>query len=149
MQFIKAVAIGASVCASSGFTPPAVAAPATRATAIRLSCSGPIVAAARKIASREKLSLALDPKACLSFASMYGGSSKQMIAAAPSSNCAPKKAIQIYERSRGGPWGTLLEQPVCGTSVSFGPNNPWGGIMITIDGKHYDQRGAYYTPASY
>jgi hypothetical protein len=72
-----------------------------------------------------------------------------MIVAAPSAACAPRKAIQVYERSRGGPWGNLLEKPVCGASVSFGPNNPWGGIMITIDGKHYDQRGAYYTPASY
>jgi hypothetical protein len=80
---------------------------------------------------------------------MYGGSSKQIVAAAPSAACGGRKAIQIYERARSGTWGNILEKPVCGLSVSFGPNNPWGGIMITIDGQHYDQRGAYYTPAKY
>lgn len=148
MKLGKAVACAAA-CASIGYPAPAASKPAIGATAIRLSCSGPAALAARKIAVREKLALGTDPKACLALASMYGGSSKQMIVAVPSPGCAPKKAIQVYERSIAGPWGNLLEKPVCGTSVSFGPNNPWGGIMITIDGKHYDQRGAYYTPASY
>ena len=67
----------------------------------------------------------------------------------PSTACAPKKSIQIYEKSNSGLWGNILEKPVCGTSVSFGPNDPWGAIMITIDGKHYDQRGAYYTRVNY
>lgn len=107
------------------------------------------MAAARKIAVREKLALALDPQACLAQASMYGGSSKQIVAAVPSAACGRRKAIQIYERANSGTWGNILEKPVCGTSVAFGPNNPWGGIMITIDGQHYDQRGAYYTPAQY
>ena len=98
---------------------------------------------------REKLTLGAHPQACLAQASMYGGSSKQIIAAAPSATCGRLKAIQIYERSIAGPWGNLLERAVCGTQVSFGPKNPWGATMITIDGKHYDQRGQYYTLAKY
>lgn len=139
----------AAICGSFGLPVPVAAKPVAAATAIRLSCSGPAAAAARKIVLREKLALGADPNACFALASMYGGSSKQLIVAAPSASCAPKKAIQVYEQSRAGPWGNLLEQPVCGTSISFGPNDPWGGIMITIDGKHYDQRGAYYTPANF
>jgi hypothetical protein len=130
-------------------TPAQAAAPQPSGLAIKLSCSGAAATAARKIASREKLALALDPRACLAQTSMYGGGSRQIIAAAPSASCGRRKAIQIYERATSGTWGNILEKPVCGTSVSFGPNNPWGGIMITIDGRHYDQRGAYYTPAKY
>lgn len=149
MKIVKAVTIALLFCASSVSTEPAFAAPARGVTKIALLCSGPAAAAARKMAVRERLSLGADPKACLALASMYGGSSKQLIVSAPSAACAPKRAIQVYERSRAGPWGSLLEKPVCGMSVSFGPNDPWGAIMITIDGKHYDQRGAYYTPVDY
>lgn len=130
-------------------TPAQSARPQAAPSAIRLSCSGPAADAARKIAVREKLALASDRKACLAQTSMYGGASKQIVAATPSASCGGRKAIQIYERANSGTWGNILEKPVCGTSVSFGPNNPWGAIMITIDGRHYDQRGAYYTPANY
>ena len=123
--------------------------PQTAGPAIKLACSGPAVTAARKIAVREKLTLALHPQACLAQTSIYGGGSKQIIAASPSAACGHLKAIQIYERATSGTWGNILEKPVCGTDVSFGPNNPWGAIMITIDGQHYDQRGAYYTRANY
>lgn len=149
MKLFETVALTSLVCASAGTPTAALAGPANSATKIALACSGPDASAARMIALREKLTVATDPKACLALASMYGGSSKQLIAAAPLAACAPKSAIQIYERSIAGPWGNLLEKPVCGASVSFGPKNPWGGVMITIDGKHYDQRGAYYTPANY
>ena len=148
MKLLKAIALGVLICGSC-FPTVAFAKPVNGLTKIPLSCSGPAASAARKIAVHEKLTLGASPKACLALASMYGGSSKQLIVAAPSAACAPKSAIQIYERSIAGPWGNLLEKPVCGTSVSFGPNNPWGGIMITIDGKHFDQRGAYYAPANY
>ena len=80
---------------------------------------------------------------------MYGGSSKQIVAAITSPACGARKTIQVYERARSGNWGNLLEKPVCGTTVAFGPNNPWGAIMITFDGQHYDQRGAYYSLARY
>ena len=149
MKLGNILAMSAALCEAIGLSTPVVSKPAAGGTAIRLACSGPAAAAARKIAVREKLTLGTDPKACLAVASMYGGSSKQLIAAVPSAECAPKKAIQIYERSNSGLWGNILEKPVCGSSVVFGPNNPWGGIMITIDGQHYDQRGAYYTPAKY
>lgn len=148
MKLCNIFAIGAALCGAFGFSAPVISKPAAGGTAIRLAC-GPAAAAARNIAVREKLALGIDPKACLAVASMYGGSSKQLIAAVPSAECAPKKSIQIYERSNSGLWGNILEKPVCGTTVAFGPNNPWGGIMITIDGRHYDQRGAYYTPANY
>lgn len=141
-----AAATVAGVIASSA---QAAAAPNASGSEIKLACSGAAATAARKIAIREKLILGLHPQACLAQTSMYGGGSKQIIAAAPSATCAPRKAIQIYEKATSGTWGNILEKPVCGTSVSFGPNNPWGAIMITIDGQHYDQRGAYYTPAKY
>ena len=128
-------------------TPTQAASPQALGSAIKLSCSGPAAIAARKIATREKLAIALHPKACLAETNMYGGASNQIVAAAPSETCGKRKAIQIYERAISGTWGNILEKPVCGMSVSFGPKNPWGGIMITIDGQHYDQRGAYYIPA--
>ena len=111
--------------------------------AIRLSCSGPEAAAARNIAIQQRLMLGSHPQACFAQASMYGGSSKQLIVTAPSATCGRLKAIQVYERSIAGPWGNLLEKPVCGSTVSFGPKNPWDATMITIDGTHYDQRGQY------
>ena len=129
-------------------TPVEAAAPKA-ASPITLSCGGPAAAAARKIAVREKLTSAVHPQACLAQTSMYGGGSKQIIAAVPSAACGRRKAIQVYERATSGTWGNLFEKPICGSSISYGPNNPWGGIMITIDGQHYDQRGAYYTPAKY
>jgi hypothetical protein len=146
---MRYASLAAAAVAGLFTTAAQAAAPQASGPAINLSCSGPGATAARKIASREKLALALDPKACLAQTSMYGGGSKQIVAAAPSATCGRRKAIQIYERATSGTWGNILEKPVCGTSVSFGPNNPWGGIMITIDGQHYDQRGAYYTPAKY
>lgn len=149
MKFGHALGMSAAFCGAFGVSTPAISKAATAGPAIRLACSGPAAVAARKIAVREKLALATDPKACLALASMYGGSSKQMIVAVPSAECAPKKAIMVYERSNSGLWGSILEKPVCGTTVAFGPNDPWGAIMITIDGRHYDQRGAYYTPANY
>lgn len=149
MKLCTPLAMGAVLWASIGGPTATLAKPANGTTRISLACSGPAASAARNIAVREKLSLGSNPKACLAIASMYGGSSKQLVIGAPSKACAPKSAIQVYEQSRAGPWANLLEKPVCGSSVSFGPNNPWGGIMITIDGRHYDQRGAYYTPANY
>jgi hypothetical protein len=148
MRLPETVAFAAAVCVSVAYSVP-LASQTAKSGTVLLSCSGPAAMAARNIAKREKLTLGSDPKACLALASMYGGSSKQLIAAAPSAACAPKKAIQVYEKSIAGPWGNLLEKPVCGNSVSFGPNNPWGAIMITIDGRHYDQRGQYYTLAKY
>jgi len=145
---MRYASLAAATLAGVIAAPIQAAPPASRAP-IKLSCTGPAAAAARKIAIREKLALAVDPKACLAQTSMYGGGSKQIVAAAPSATCGRRKAIQIYERATSGTWGNILENPVCGTSVSFGPNNPWGAIMITIDGQHYDQRGAYYTPAKY
>lgn len=140
----------AAVAATALLTAPAhSAAPQASGSAITLACAGPAAAAVRKTVAREKLALAMHPQACLAETSMYGGSSKQIVAAAPSASFGRRKAIQIYERANSGTWDKLLEQPVCGTSVSFGPENPWGAIMITIDGQHYDQRGAYYTPAPY
>jgi hypothetical protein len=135
--------------AATAVTPIDAAPPQPPGSTINLACSGPDASAARKIAIREKLSLGSSPQACLAQASMYGGSSKQLIVAEPSAACGRLKAIQIYERSVAGPWGSLLEKPVCGSRVSFGPKNPWGATMITIDGKHYDQRGQYYTHAEY
>ena len=43
----------------------------------------------------------------------------------------------------------FLEADVPGTKVVVGPKNPWGAWMLTIDGRHYDQRGAYYEPVKY
>jgi hypothetical protein len=116
---------------------------------IKLSCAGPEAVAARKLAIRDKLKVGSDPGACFGHASMYGGSNRQIIAAAPSPDCGKLKAIDVYEQSRAGSWYSFFETPVCGMSVSIGPKDPWGALMITIDGKHYDQRGQYYTLQKY
>ena len=130
--------------------PAAEAAPrGTTGPPIKLSCAGPEAVAARKLAIREKLKVGSDPRACFGRASMYGGSSKQIIAAAPSPACGKLKAIEVYEQSRAGPWYSFFEKPVCGMSVAIGPKDPWGALMITIDGKHYDQRGQYFTLVNY
>ncbi len=145
MRYAK---FAAAVAIAGAFSAPAQAAsPQATGSGIKLSCSGPEASAVRKLATRAKLTL--HPRACVAQASMYGGSNKQIIAATPSPGCGRLKAIQIYERSIAGPWGNLLAKPVCGTNVSFGPKNPWGATMITIDRKHYDQRGKFYTLANY
>ena len=80
---------------------------------------------------------------------MYGGSSKQIVAAILSPACSARRAIQVHERARGGNWGNLLEKTVCGTTFAFGPKNPWGAMMIAFYGQHHDRRGVSYTLAKY
>ena len=110
MRYAPLAAMGITAIVSH---PAQAAPPQASGSAIKLSCSGREASAARTIAVQEKLTLGAHPQACLAQALMDGGSSKQIIAAAPSATCGRLKAFQIYERSIAGPWGNLLEAPVC------------------------------------
>ena len=94
---MRYASLAAAALAGVMAAPIQAAPPEASRAPIKLSCTGPAAAAARKIAIREKLALAVDPKACLAQTSMYGGGSKQIVAAAPSATCGRRKAIQIYE----------------------------------------------------
>jgi hypothetical protein len=128
--------------------PAAEAAPPTpMGRPVALACSGPEADAGRKLVAREKLAVGGHPRACFGHMTLYEGPNRQVIAAEPSPRCPGASAIQIYEQSRAGPWSSFFETPVCGRSVSAGPKDQWGSMMVSIDGRPYDQRGAYYVPA--
>lgn len=122
----------------------AVAAPALAAP-VKFECSGPKVAAARKIATANDLALGKHPQACFGELQLYEGSRKQIVVAAPGPGCAAK-LVNVYERSRAGPWYALFKRPVCGTAVSVGPKSPWGDNMITIDRTSYYEKGDDWVP---
>ena len=65
--------------------------------------------------------------------------------AAPGAGCAAK-LVNVYDRSRAGPWYALFKRPVCGTAVSVGPRSPWGDNMITIDRTSYYEKGDDWVP---
>ncbi len=146
---MRSIVTLASCLASLTFAPPALAfEPATPIGAkVPLACSGPEVAAGHRLVAREKLPVGNHPKACFGHMTLYEGPNRQVIAAQPSARCPGALAIQIYEQSRAGPWSSLFETPVCGRTASAGPKDRWGAMMVSIDGRPYDQRGAYYIPA--
>jgi hypothetical protein len=125
------------------------AAPTPRGQVIAVTCSGATVVEGRKVAKESDLKLGQDPKACFGRMQIYDDPNKQFVVVAPSSACPGGKAIDVYERSRAGPWFRFFEKPVCGSKLSVGPKDPWGDWMLTIDGKHYDSRGEFYVPVSY
>lgn len=121
-----------------------VAAPALAAP-VKLECAGPKVAAARKTAAANDLKLGMHPQACFGELQLYEGSRKQIVVAAPGAGCAAK-LVNVYDRSRAGPWYALFKRPVCGTAVSVGPKSPWGDNMITIDRTSYYEKGDDWVP---
>ena len=57
-----------------------------------------------------------------------------------------RRLLNVYNRSRAGPWYALCTQPVCGTSIAVGPKSPHGNNMITIDGRPYIDRAGEFVP---
>jgi pimeloyl-ACP methyl ester carboxylesterase len=56
------------------------------------------------------------------------------------------KLLNVYDRSRAGPWYALFTRPVCGTSIAVGPKSPYGDNMITIDGRSYLDKAGEFVP---
>ncbi len=122
-------------------TDPAIAATAGKT---QFSCSGAKVDAARKIAKENNLKLGADPKACFGEMKLTDGDRRQIVVAAPSPQCKTGNLLDVYDRSRAGPYYSLFAQPICGTNISAGPKSPYGDNMITIDGRHYMEKGANF-----
>lgn len=138
---VVAIFAAVSVAAPAAMTP--------RGKAILVACSGPVVTEGRAIAKSDGLKHGQHPKACFGKMQIYDGPNSQFVIAAPSAACPAGRAIDVYRRSRAGSWYSYFEKPVCGASLSIGPKDPWGDWMLTIDGKHYDSKGAYYVPVDY
>lgn len=117
-----------------------------RGQLIPITCTGPIAVAGRKVATDNSLAQGKNPKACFGKMQIYDGPNSEYVVVAPSAACPGGKSIDVYGRSRAGPWYSFFAKPVCGSRLSIGPKNQWGDWMLTIDGKHYDSRGEFYTP---
>lgn len=140
MRSIVSISIAATIMSTSlaSLVAEVAAAP------VQFACGGAKVEAARKIARDNNLKLGLDPKACFGEMQLTPSPRKQVVVAAPSVKCKAGRLLDVYDRSRAGPWYALLKQPVCGKSISAGPKSPYGDNMITIDGRHYiDKAGAF------
>ena len=124
------------------------AAPTPRGQTIAVACSGAVATLGRKTARENDLKFGQDPKACFGRMQIYDGPNRQFVVVAPTKACPGGKAIDVYDRSRAGPWYSFFEKPVCGSKLSIGPKNQWGDWMLTIDGKRSHSRGAYYVPAN-
>jgi hypothetical protein len=117
-----------------------------RAAPVQFSCSGPKVDAARKVAKENGLKPGTDPKACFGEFQLTESARKQIVVALPAADCKRGKLLNVYDRSRAGPWYALFKQPVCGSSISVGPKSPYGDNMITVDGRHYLEKGGDFVP---
>jgi len=113
---------------------------------VPVACAGPAAADGLKTAKAQSLKLGLEPGACFGRMQIYEGPNTQLVVVAPSPKCPNGKAMDIFEASRAGSWHSLFSAPVCGSKVSVGPQDQWGDWMLTIDGQHYDSRGAFYIP---
>jgi hypothetical protein len=117
---------------------------ALAAAPVQFVCSGPKVAAARKVAKDNDLTLGMDAKACFGEMQLTESARTQLVVAVPSEKCKAGKLLDVYDRSRAGPWYALFKEPACGTVIAVGPKSPYGDNMITIDGRHYiDKAGAF------
>lgn len=124
---------------------PAWAGPITpRGVTVPVACTGPVVADARKVAAANKLKLGMLPATCFGQMKIYDGPDIQYVAVAPSASCPRGKMLDVFGKSRAGSWYSYFEKPICGAGLVIGPKNQWGDWMLTIDGRHYDSRGAYY-----
>lgn len=138
--FSLALVLGQSTALAAPITP--------RGVTVKTACAGPVADAARKVAATNKLKLGLQPGACFGEMKIYDGPDVQYVAVAPSSACPRGKALDVFGKSRAGSWYSYFEKPICGAGLVIGPRNQWGDWMLTIDGRRYDSRGAYYVPAS-
>lgn len=142
MQGIVKAFVAVALVSSSG---PLVAAAA--APPVKFSCSGSAADAARKVAKQNNLKLGMDSKACFGEMKLTDSARKQIVVAAPSPQCKAGKLLDVYDRSRAGPWYSLFPKPVCGNTISVGPKSPWGDNMITIDGRRYMDKAGSFVPA--
>ena len=125
------------------------AAPTPRGAPVAISCEGPIASEGRKIAKGDDLKLGQDPKACFGKMQIYDGPNHEFVVVAPAAGCSGGRRLDVYGRSNAGSWYSFFEAPICGASLSIGPKDPWGDWMLSVDGKHYDSKGAYYVPVTY
>jgi hypothetical protein len=144
---MRAVSLAAIL--SAALSAPLFAIPTPRGTPIQVTCGGAVSAEGKQVAKANGLTLGQDPKACFGRMQIYDGNSKQFVVVAPSAGCPKGHLLDVYERANAGNWHSLFERPVCGSTVSIGPKDPWGDWMLTIDRKHYDSKGAFYVPVSY
>ena len=112
----------------------------------QFACSGAKVDVARKVSKDNNLPLGMDPKACFGEMQLTESARKQIVVAVPSPTCKTGKLLNVYDRSRAGPWYALFTQPVCGTSIAVGPRSPYGDNMITIDGRSYLDKAGEFVP---
>ena len=134
---VAVVLVTANLCFSAA---------AFAAAPVPFVCSGPKVDAARKVAKDNDLRLGMDSKACFGEMQLTESARKQIVVAVPSEKCKAGKLLDVYDRSRAGPWYALFKQPVCGTSIAVGPKSPYGDNMITIDGRHYIDKAGEFVP---
>lgn len=137
------------LAALAALAAPSAAAPTARGVTVPVACSGAVVTAGRKVAKANGLKLGASPGACFGRMQIYDGPNQQFVVVAPSGTCRGGKVIDVYDKSNAGTWYAFFEKPICGSKLSIGPKNPWGDWMLTVDGKHYDSRGAFYVPVDY
>ncbi len=125
---------------------PLFSAPRVAGGLVSFSCRGAKAEAARKVAKDHNLPLGMDPQACFGEMQLTESARKQIVVAAPSQTCKTGKLLNVYDRSRAGPWYALFTQPVCGTSIAVGPKSPYGDNMITIDGRSYLDKAGEFVP---
>jgi hypothetical protein len=113
---------------------------------VPFACRGAKADAARKIAKDNNLQLGMDPQAYFGEMQLTESARNQIVVAAPSQSCEAGKLLNVYDRSRAGPWYALFTQPVCGTSIAVGPKSPYGDNMITIDGRPYIDKAGEFVP---
>jgi hypothetical protein len=113
---------------------------------VPFACRGAKADAARKIAKDNNLQLGMDPQAYFGEMQLTESARNQIVVAAPSQSCKAGKLLNVYDRSRAGPWYALFTQPVCGTSIAVGPKSLYGDNMITIDGRPYIDKAGEFVP---
>jgi hypothetical protein len=113
---------------------------------VPFACRGAKADAARKIAKDHNLQLGMDPQACFGEMQLTESVRKQIVVAAPSQSCTAGQLLNVYDRSRAGPWYALFTQPVCGMSIAVGPKSPYGDHLITIDGRPYLDKAGEFVP---
>jgi hypothetical protein len=113
---------------------------------VPFACRGAKADAARKIAKDNNLQLGMDPQAYFGEMQLTESARNQIVVAAPSQSCEAGKLLNVYDRSRAGPWYALFTQPVCGTSIAVGPKSLYGDNMITIDGRPYIDKAGEFVP---
>lgn len=146
MRTMPGLCLAIAALSSTALPLPAIAGPSPRGVPVALSCTGPVAAAGRQVAKANALKFGQAATTCFGKMQIYDGANFEYVASGPAPACPKGKAIDVYGKSRAGSWYSFFEKPVCGSTISIGPKNQWGDWMLTIDGKQYDSRGAYYSP---